>query len=142
MRHGGELAGIAREKGFAGYVGDGSQRWPPAHRLDAARLFHLAVEKAPAGAVLHAVAEQVPTRTMAEIIGGGLDLPVASVAPDEAIAHFGFVGGLLALDMPALNDRTREMPGWHPGHPGHPGLVVGPRAGHVVAADRLIEPVL
>jgi nucleoside-diphosphate-sugar epimerase len=111
--------GIAREKGVSGFVGDGSNRWPAAHRSDAARLFRLALENAPAGSVLHAVADQgVPIRDVAHVIGRHLDIPVVSIEPDAAGEHFGWLGGFLALDMPASSDLTQELLGWHPTGPG------------------------
>jgi nucleoside-diphosphate-sugar epimerase len=111
--------GIAREKGVSGYVGDGSNRWPAAHRSDAARLFRLALENAPAASVLHAVADEgVPIRDVAHVIGRHLDIPVVSIEPDEAGEHFGWLSGFLALDMPASSDITQELLGWHPTGPG------------------------
>jgi nucleoside-diphosphate-sugar epimerase len=113
------LVGIAREKGVSGYVGDGTSRWPAVHRLDSARLFRLAFDTAPAGSVLHAVADEgVPIRAIAEVIGRHLDLPVLSISPDDAGEHFGFLAGLLAMDCPASSALTREMLGWQPTHPG------------------------
>jgi nucleoside-diphosphate-sugar epimerase len=113
------IIAVAREKGVSGYVGDGSSRWPAVHRLDAGRLFRLALEKAPAGSVLHGVAEEgIPVREMAEVIGRHLDVPVESIAPDAAIEHFGFIGGLLGLDSPASGLLTRERFGWQPEQPG------------------------
>ncbi|SHM19319.1 SDR family oxidoreductase [Actinacidiphila paucisporea] len=113
------LVAIARDKGAAGYLGDGSERWPAAHRLDAARLFRLALEKAPAGSILHGVADEgVPLRTVAEVIGRHLGVPVTSVAPDDAAAHFTWLAPLLALDSPASSARTRELVGWQPVEPG------------------------
>ena len=86
------LIGIARERGVSGYVGDGQDRWPALHRLDAARLFRLALEHAPAGSVLHGVAEEgVPLRAVAAVIGRHLGLPVVSVPSDEAGEHFGWL---------------------------------------------------
>lgn len=112
------LVGIARDKGVSGYIGDGANRWPAAHRLDAARLFRLAVEHAPAGAVLHAVADEgVPIRAIAEVIGRGLDLPVAAIAPEDAGAHFGWMADFIGLDSPASSALTRELLGWQPAHP-------------------------
>jgi nucleoside-diphosphate-sugar epimerase len=100
-------------------VGDGSSRWPAVHRLDAARLFRLALEKAPAGAVLHGVAEEgVPVREIAEVIGRQLGVPLESITPDGAIEHFGFLGALLGLDSPASSALTRERFGWQPEQPG------------------------
>jgi nucleoside-diphosphate-sugar epimerase len=109
------LIGIAREKGASGYIGDGANRWPAVHRLDSARLFRLAVEKAPAGSALHAVADEgVPIRGIAEVIGRHLDLPVISVAPEDAGEHFSWMGGFLGLDAPASSALTRELLGWQP----------------------------
>jgi len=108
------LVGAARASGVSGFVGDGSSRWPATHRLDAARVFRLALE-APAGSTLHAVAEEgVATRDIAAAIGRGLDLPVRGVPPQEADAHFGFLAALLALDSPASSQATRELLGWQP----------------------------
>src|SRR5262249_2791233 len=113
------LVGIARDKGVSGYIGDGSNRWPAVHRLDAARLFRLALEVAPAGSVLHAVADEgVPIRAIAEGIGRQLNLPVVSVPPQDAGEHFGWLGAFLALDSPASSALTRELMGWQPIHPG------------------------
>ncbi len=113
------VVGIAREKGVSGYVGDGSNRWPAVHRLDAARVFRLGLETAPAGSVLHAVAEEgVPIREVAEVIGRHLELPVASIAPEDAAEHFGFLGGFLGADSPASSELTRELLGWEPTYPG------------------------
>lgn len=106
---------IARAAGVSGYPGDGSQRWPGVHRRDAARLFRLALESAPAGARLHGVGEEgVAIRDLAEVIGRHLDVPVTAVAPAEVENHFGWIGMFLGLDMPASNARTRELLGWEP----------------------------
>ncbi|WP_030838430.1 SDR family oxidoreductase [Streptomyces hygroscopicus] len=113
------LVAIARAKGVSGHVGDGTNRWPAVHRLDAARLFRLAVEKAPAGSVLHGVAEEgVPIRDIAEVIGRHLGLPVASVAPEAAPGHFTWLSRFLGLDAPSSNTLTRELLGWQPTQPG------------------------
>jgi nucleoside-diphosphate-sugar epimerase len=113
------LVGIAREKGVSGYIGDGSNRWPAVHRLDAARLFRLALETAPAGSTLHGIAEQgVPVREIAETIGRKLDVPATSISPEDAGAHFSWLAGLLAVDSPASNELTRELMGWEPSGPG------------------------
>ncbi|WP_393078346.1 SDR family oxidoreductase [Streptomyces sp. LN704] len=113
------LVTIARAKGVSGYLGDGANRWPAVHRLDAARLFRLAVEKAPAGSVLHGVAEQgVAIRDVAEVIGRHLDVPVTAVAPEDAAGHFAWLEAFLGLDSPASNTLTRELVGWEPIHPG------------------------
>jgi nucleoside-diphosphate-sugar epimerase len=112
------LIANAREKGVAGYVGDGTQRWPGIHRQDAATLFRLAVEKAPAGTVLHGTGEQgTAIRDIAEVMGRHLGVPTASIAPDDAVAHFGFLGAFLQLDSPVSNDITREVLGWEPTGP-------------------------
>jgi nucleoside-diphosphate-sugar epimerase len=116
-RHGfiARLIGIARDKGVSGYVGDGSNRWPAVHVLDAAPLFRLAVEQAPAGSRLHAVGDEgVPIRDIAEVIGRHLNLPTASVPPED----FGFLGQILAIDQPASSALTRELLGWRPSQPG------------------------
>ena len=113
------LVGIARGKGVSGYIGDGSNRWPAVHRLDAALLFRLAMEQAPAGSVLHAIADEgVPIRAVAEVIGRHLDLPVVSVSPADAAEHFTWLGGFLAADSPASSTLTRELLGWQPTQPG------------------------
>jgi nucleoside-diphosphate-sugar epimerase len=112
------LVGIARDKGVSAYVGDGSNRWPAVHELDAAQLFRLALEAAPAGSRLHGVGEEgLPFRDIAEAIGHHLDLPVASIAREEASAHFGFLGALVPADIPASSDATQELLGWRPTHP-------------------------
>jgi len=113
------LVGIARHKGVSGYIGDGSNRWPAVHRLDAAHLVRLALEKAPAGSTLQAVADEgVPIRAVAEVIGRHLDIPVVGISPEDAGEHFGWLAGFLALDSPASSTLTRELLGWQPTHPG------------------------
>ncbi|MGD1057164.1 MAG: SDR family oxidoreductase [Solirubrobacteraceae bacterium] len=113
------LVGIAREKGVSGYIGDGANRWPAVHRLDSARLFRLGLEKAPAGSTLHPVADEgVPVRDIAEVIGLHLEVPVVSVAPEDAAEHFTWMGGFLGLDAPASSKLTRELLGWEPTQPG------------------------
>jgi nucleoside-diphosphate-sugar epimerase len=88
------------------------------HRLDAARLFRLALEMAPAGSVLHGVAEEgVPTRTIAEVIGRRLDLPVVSISPEDAGKHFSWLGPFSSKDNPTSSALTRELLGWQPVHP-------------------------
>ena len=116
-RHGfiARLVGIARDTGVSGYVGDGSSRWPAVHVLDAAHLFRLAVEQAPAGSMLHAVGDEgVPVRDIAEVIGRHLNLPAASVPAGD----FGWLGQILAVDQPASSALTRELLGWRPVQPG------------------------
>lgn len=121
------LVDTARGRGVSGYVGDGSHRWPAVHVRDAARLFRLALEQAPAGSVLHAVGDEgVPIREIAEVIGRHLDVPVTAV-PAEG---FGFLGGLLGVDQPASSALTRDLLGWRPVGP---GLVEDLDAGHYFA---------
>ena len=112
-----QLIGIAQAKGVSGYVGDGANRWPAVHTLDAARLYRLALESAPAGSRLHGVGDEgVPFRDIAAVIGSRLGLPVESVEPQDAGAHFGFLGMLVGLDNPTSNALTRELLGWEPTH--------------------------
>jgi nucleoside-diphosphate-sugar epimerase len=113
------LIGFARDKGVAGYVGDGANRWPATHTLDAARAYRLALESAPAGSRLHAVADEgVAFRDIAEAIGRHLDLPTAGIAAEDAAAHFSFLAGFAGLDNPTSSALTRELLGWTPSHPG------------------------
>jgi nucleoside-diphosphate-sugar epimerase len=113
------LVGIARDKGVSGYIGDGSNRWPAVHRLDSAHLFRLALEQAPAGSTLHAVADEgVPIRDVAEVIGRRLDVPVVSVPRGQAGEHFSWLGGFIGADSPASSALTRELLGWQPTQPG------------------------
>jgi nucleoside-diphosphate-sugar epimerase len=122
------LIDIARTEGVSAYIGDGSNRWPAVHRLDAARLYRLALENAPAGSVLHAIGDEgVPTRDIAEIIGRHLNLPTVSIPPERAAEHFGWIGAFFALDAPASSKLTRERLGWQPTHP---GLIADLEAGH------------
>ena len=108
------LIDIAHEKGVSGYIGDGSNRWPAVHRIDAARVFCLALEDAPAGSTLHAVADEgVPIRDVAGVIGRHLALPVVAIAPDDA-QHFSWLAGFIGADSPANNALTRELLGWQP----------------------------
>jgi nucleoside-diphosphate-sugar epimerase len=113
------LIGIARQKGVSAYVGDGLNRWPAVHRLDAAPLYRLVLDKATAGARYHGIADEgVPVRNIAEIIGRRLNLPVVSKSPAEAAEHFGFLGHFLGLDCPASSAQTQEQLGWRPTQPG------------------------
>jgi nucleoside-diphosphate-sugar epimerase len=112
------IVGVAREKGVSAYIGDGEHRWAAVHRSDAARLVRLGLERAPSGSRLHAVAEEgVSTKAIAEAIGRGLHLPVTSVAPDDAQAHFGFIGSFFGMDLAASSEGTRELLGWVPTGP-------------------------
>jgi nucleoside-diphosphate-sugar epimerase len=109
------LIDIANEKGVAGYPGDGSNRWPAVHRFDAARLFRLALESAPAGARLHAIGDEgVQVREIAGAIGRHLELPVTAISPEQAVDHFGWLGAFFSLDVPASSTLTRELLGWSP----------------------------
>jgi nucleoside-diphosphate-sugar epimerase len=122
------LIPIARAKGVSAYVGDGANRWPAGHTLDAARLFRLALEKAPAGSRLHAVGDEgIPFREIAEAIGKNLGVPAVSIAPQEADAHFSFLGAAVQLDNPVSTAKTRQLLGWEPTHP---GLIDDLNAGH------------
>jgi nucleoside-diphosphate-sugar epimerase len=122
------LIAMAREKGVSGYVGDGSNRWPAVHVLDAADLFCLAFERAAPGAVLHAVGDEgVATREIANVIGRRLNVPVASMPPDQ----LGFLGMVMAHDQPASSAQTQASLGWRPVHP---GLITDMEAGHYFAA--------
>jgi nucleoside-diphosphate-sugar epimerase len=128
------LVGIARNKGTSGYIGDGSNRWPAVHRLDAAHLFRLALEKAPAGSTLHAVADEgVSVRSIAEVIGRHLSLPVVSISAENAGEHFSFLARFLALDSPASSVLTHEMLRWQPVHP---GLLADLDQGHYFTSTR------
>ncbi len=113
------LVATAREKGVSAYVGEGMNRWSAAHVLDVARLYRLAFEKGEAGARYHAVAEEgVPLRDIATAIGRGLKVPVVSISPEEAPAHFGWLGGFVGFDLRASSALTQQRLGWHPTGPG------------------------
>jgi nucleoside-diphosphate-sugar epimerase len=106
---------MAREKGVFPYLGDGHNRWPAAHVLDTARLYRLALERAERGARYHAVAEEgVSFRDIAEVLGKRLKLPVRSISPDEAKAHFGWLAPFAGLDAPASSALTRQRLQWQP----------------------------
>lgn len=112
------VTAAARRHGVSAYIGDGSAAWAAVHRPAAAELVRLGLDGAPAGSRLHAVAEEaVTTREIAEAIGRALDLPVKSVAPEDAVEHFGFVGRFFGLDMSASSVRTRELLDWTPSGP-------------------------
>jgi nucleoside-diphosphate-sugar epimerase len=113
------LIGIARERGAAAYVGDGSNRWSAVHRRDAAPVFRLALERNAAHAVYHATAEQgIPMREIASVIGRRLHVPVVSKSGDEAAEHFGWFVHFAQIDAPASSAKTREIFGWNPSQPG------------------------
>ncbi|MFF0083868.1 SDR family oxidoreductase [Streptomyces canus] len=119
---------FARHKGVSAMVGDGSNHWAAVHRLDAARLFRLALEAAPAGVRLHAIGDEgVPFREIAETVGRGLGVPVTSVAPENATDHFGWLGRFAAIDMRASGTLTRKLLDWQPEHP---ALIPDLEAGH------------
>jgi nucleoside-diphosphate-sugar epimerase len=125
------LIGIARDKGFAGYPGEGTNRLPGVHTLDAARLYRLAVESAPAGSALHGVGDEgVPTREIAEAIGRGTGLEVRSLTEEEATDYFSFLAFALLADNPTSSAKTRELLDWEPTHP---GLIADYDAGHYFA---------
>jgi nucleoside-diphosphate-sugar epimerase len=108
-----------REHGTAAYVGEGDNHWPAVHVSDAARLVRLGIQSAPAGSVLHAVADEgVPFREIAEAIGRRFELPATSVSAEEAAEQFGFLGGFVAMDVRASSERTRALLGWEPTGPG------------------------
>jgi nucleoside-diphosphate-sugar epimerase len=110
---------LARQKGVSAYVGEGRNRWPAVHVLDAARLYRLALEKLQAHARYHAVAEEgVPMRDIAEVIGRGLKVPVVSVSPEEAPTHFGWLAAFAGRDLPASSALTQKWLAWRPSGPG------------------------
>lgn len=112
------LARTAREKGVSGYIGDGLNRWPAVHRLDAAKLVQRAIDGAAPGSVLHAIAEEgVATREIAAALGRFLGVPAESIAADRARAHFDWLGMFFAADVPASSARTRALLDWEPTHP-------------------------
>ena len=109
------LIATARAKGVSAFIGDGGNRWPAVHRLDAARLFRRALESGVAGARYHAVHDDgVPTRDIATVIGRRLDVPVVSISVEDAPGHFGWLGGFFGIDCPASSVRTRAELGWTP----------------------------
>jgi len=113
------LVGIARDKGVAGYVGDGANRWPAGHRLDAAHLYRLALEKGEPGSAYMAVGDEgLPMRDIADAIGKRLGLETASVSADDAQNHFGWLGLFAGVDMPASSQLTQQRLAWRPTRPG------------------------
>ncbi|WP_042381776.1 SDR family oxidoreductase [Streptacidiphilus melanogenes] len=112
------LAKIAKERGAAGYIGDGASHWAAVHRTDAARMVRLALEKAPAGSRMHAVGESgIPSRDIAAALGDQLGVPTTTVAPEDAESHFGWIGHFFGMDITASNARTRELLDWTPTGP-------------------------
>ena len=109
-----QLADMARKKGFSAYVGDGRNPWPAVHRLDAARVFRLALERGVGGEAFHAVAELVPFKLVAEAIGRQVGVPARSMAPTDAQAHFGGLGIWVTGGGTASSDRTKAILGWEP----------------------------
>ncbi|MFI0844637.1 SDR family oxidoreductase [Mesorhizobium sp. IMUNJ 23232] len=109
----------AREKGVSAYVGDGLNQWPAVHRLDAARLFRLALEKGAPEAWYHGVGDEgVAFRNIAELIGRHLDITIVGMTPEEAAGHFGFLAQFAAANLPASGAQTQQLLGWHPTQPG------------------------
>jgi nucleoside-diphosphate-sugar epimerase len=113
------LIAMARKDRVAAYVGEGSNRWPAVHTLDAARLYRLALEAAPAGTRLHGAADEgVPFREIAEAIGRGLGLPAVGITAEDAPRHLGFLATFAQLDNPTSSSQTQTLVGWRPAHPG------------------------
>lgn len=113
------IVDISKQKGVAAYIGDGSNHWPAVHHFDAAKLYRLAVEAAPAGSALHGTADEgVTMRSIIETIGKGLNLPVRSVSQEEAMAHYGWLATVIGLDNRTSSEWTRQQLGWTPTEPG------------------------
>jgi nucleoside-diphosphate-sugar epimerase len=113
------LISIARAKGVSAYIEDGLNRWPAVHRLDAAHLYRLVLEKGSAAGRYHGVADEgVPTREIAELIGRHLNVPVVSKSREEGANHFGWIALFFGMDCPASSAQTQERLGWRPTQPG------------------------
>ncbi|MGI5224482.1 SDR family oxidoreductase [Actinoallomurus sp. CA-142502] len=125
------LIGVARQTGASAYVGEGTNRWPSVHTLDAARVYRLALESAPAGSRLHAVADEgIPFRDIAATIGRGAGVPVESISAEDAGERFAFLGTVVGVDNPTSSEVTRKVLGWEPAHP---GLIEDLEQGHYFA---------
>ena len=125
------IINTTRQKGVSAYVGDGRNRWPAVHRLDAARLFRLALERGAVGARYNAIGDEgITIREIAEVIGRHLNVPVASIAPEEAASHFDWMGRFIVFDSPAISIKTKEQLGWEPTHS---SLLDGLEMGHYFA---------
>jgi nucleoside-diphosphate-sugar epimerase len=123
-----QLISVAREKGVSAFIGEGLNRWPAVHRLDAAHLYRLMLERGSAGATYHGVADEgVPTREIAEAIGHGLNVPVVSKSHEAAADHFGWIARFFGIDGPASSVLTQERLGWRPVQP---GLIADLNAAH------------
>jgi nucleoside-diphosphate-sugar epimerase len=132
------LISIAREKGVSAYIGDGLNRWPAVHRLDAAHLYTIALEKSSARGQYHGVADEgIPTREIAEVIGRQLNVPVVSKSREEAADHFGWIALFFGIDGPASSAQTQERMGWRPVQP---GLVADLNAEHYFEHDAYAVP--
>ena len=128
------LIKVAREKRLSAYVGDGLNRWPAVHRLDAAHLYRLVLEKGSDGATYHGVTDEgVPARNIAETIGQHLNVPIISKSSEEAASHFGWIGHFFAIDGPASSAQTRDQLGWRPTQP---GLISDLNAEHYFTIER------
>ena len=122
------LISIAREKGVSALIGDGHNRWPAVHRVDAAHLYRLALEKGSIAARYHGVGDEgVPTREIAEVIGRHLNVPVVRKSREEAADHFSWIAPFFGIDAPASSAQTQEQLGWRPVQP---GLLADLNAGH------------
>jgi nucleoside-diphosphate-sugar epimerase len=133
-----QLISIARENEVSAFIGDGSNRWPAVHRLDAAHLYRLILEKGEAGATYHGIADEgIPTREIAEAIGHGLNVPVVSKSPEVAADHLGWIARFFGIDCPASSALTQELLGWRPAQP---GIIADLNAGHYFehAADAAV----